>query len=64
MAPRLEIFTSGADKSLHVGSMVKIRIGAETVVMTAGEWSRAIANPKRCEPGALGDATAPVFADV
>ena len=42
---KVEIFTS-TGKTLHAGGMVKIRVGSEEAVMTAGEWAWLLANPK------------------
>lgn len=49
MTERVELFTSSIGKSLLAGSMVKIRVGSEFAVMTAGEWAALIANPKRAD---------------
>ena len=47
MAKEVKIYQSGLGKSLLAGSMVSIRVGAEVATMTAGEWSKLIANPER-----------------
>jgi hypothetical protein len=45
---RISIYTTAS--TLGHGEMVMVRVGAESVVLTAGEWSQLIRRPKRMAP--------------
>lgn len=51
----IQIFKTGHGAHIERTDTVVVRIGKESVMLTAGEWSRLLANPQKIDPTLLTD---------